>query len=111
MTVATLSELPAVAVDGEPFVTAGPDTGLLAHCSARPRAAQRGLPFAGPRQINGHVIGSPVVRAHAAFPLTCDERSPIRCDTLRLAVRRLRGIRTDVDRRTDRCAVAVRREH
>ena len=36
MTVATLSELEAVAVDGEPFVTAGPDTGLLAHYRARP---------------------------------------------------------------------------
>ena len=86
MTVATLSELEAVAVDGEPFVTAGPDTGLLAHYSARPRAAQRGLPFAGPRRIGEHLIGSPVVRALAAFPLTGDERSPIRGDTLRLAV-------------------------
>ena len=86
MTVATLSELEAVAVDGEPFVTAGPDTGLLAHYRARPRAAQRGLPFAGPRRINGHLIGSPVVRALQAFPITGDERSPIRGDTLRLAV-------------------------
>ena len=86
MTVATLSELEAVAVDGEPFVTAGPDTGLLAHYRARPRAAQRGLPFAGPRQMDRHLIGSPVVRALQAFPLTGDERSPIRGDTLRLAV-------------------------
>ena len=86
MTVATLSELEAVAVDGEPFVTAGPEVGLLAHYRARPRAAQRGLPFAGPRRINGHLIGSPVVRALQAFPITGDERSPIRGDTLRLAV-------------------------
>ena len=86
ITVATLSDLEAVAVDGEPFVTAGPDTGLLACYRARPRAAQRGLPFAGPRQMNGHLIGSPVVRALQAFPLTGDERSPIRGDTLRVAV-------------------------
>ena len=84
--VAILSELEAVAVDGEPFVTAGPEAGLLAHYRARPRAAQRELPFAGPRRINGHLIGSPVVRALQAFPLTGDERSPIRGDTLRLAV-------------------------
>ena len=86
VTVATLSELEAVAVDGEPFVTAGPEAGLLAHYRARPRAAQRGLPFAGPRGIGEHLIGSPVIRALAAFPLTGDERSPIRGDTLRLAV-------------------------
>ena len=58
-----LSELEAVAVDGEPFVTKGPDAGLLAHYRARPRAAQRGLPFAGPRRMDEHLIGSPVVRA------------------------------------------------
>ena len=46
---ATLSDLEAVAVDGEPFVTKGPDAGWLACYRARPRAAQRGLPFAGPR--------------------------------------------------------------
>ena len=86
VTVATLNELEAVAVDGEPFVTAGPEAGLLAHYRARPPAAQRWLPFAGPRRINGHLIGSPVVRALQAFPLTGDERSPIRGDTLRLAV-------------------------
>ena len=86
MTVATLSDLEAVAVDGEPFVTKGPEAGLLASYRARPRAAQRGLPFAGPRRMNEHLIGSPVVRALAAFPLTGDERSPIRGDTLRLAV-------------------------
>ena len=86
VTVATLSELEAVAVDGEPFVTAGPEAGLLAHYRARPRAAQRGLPFAGPRRIGEHLIGSPVVRALQAFPITGDERSPIRGDTLRLAV-------------------------
>ena len=86
ITVATLSDLEAVAVDGEPFVTKGPDAGLLACYRARPRAAQRGLPFAGPRQMNGHLIGSPVVRALQAFPLTGDERSPIRGDTLRVAV-------------------------
>ena len=86
VTVGTLNELEAVAVDGEPFVTAGPEAGLLAHYRARPHAAQRWLPFAGPRRINGHLIGSPVVRALQAFPLTGDERSPIRGDTLRLAV-------------------------
>ena len=84
--VAALSELEAVAVDGEPFATAGPDAGLLAHYRARPRAAQRGLPFAGPRRIGEHLIGSPVVRALASFPLTGDERSPIRGDVLRVAV-------------------------
>ena len=80
-----LSELEAVAVDGEPFVTKGPDAGLLAHYRARPRAAQRGLPFAGPRRMDEHLIGSPVVRALQSFPLTGDERSPIRGDTLRVA--------------------------
>ena len=86
VTVSALSELEAVAVDGEPFATAGPDAGLLAHYRARPRAAQRGLPFAGPRRIGEHLIGSPLVRALASFPLTGDERSPIRGDTLRVAV-------------------------
>ena len=86
VTVATLSDLEAVAVDGEPFVTKGPDAGLLACYRARPRAAQRGLPFAGPRQMDGHLIGSPVVRALQGFPLTGDERSPLRGDTLRVAV-------------------------
>ena len=86
VTVATLSDLEAVAVDGEPFVTKGPDAGLLACYRARPRAAQRGLPFAGPRRMDGHLIGSPVVRALQSFPLTGDERSPIRGDTLRVAV-------------------------
>ena len=86
VTVATLSDLEAVAVDGEPFVTKGPEAGLLAHYRARPRAAQRGLPFAGPRRMDKHLIGSPLVRALAAFPLTGDERSPIRGDTLRVAV-------------------------
>ena len=86
VTVATLSDLEAVAVDGEPFVTKGPDAGLLACYRARPRAAQRGLPFAGPRQMDGHLIGSPVVRALQSFPLTGDERSPLRGDTLRVAV-------------------------
>ena len=86
ITVATLSELEAVAVAGEPFVTKGPEAGLLSSYRARPRAAQRGLPFAGPRRMNEHLIGSPVVRALQAFPLTGDERSPIRGDTLRLAV-------------------------
>ena len=85
VTVATLSELEAVAVDGEPFVTKGPDAGLLAHYRARPRAAQRGLPFAGPRRMDEHLIGSPVVRALQSFPLIGDERSPIRGDTLRVA--------------------------
>ena len=85
MTVATLSELEVIAVDGEPFVTAGPEAGLLSSYRARPRAPQRGLPFAGPRRMNEHLIGSPVVRALQAFPLTGDERSPIRGDTLRLA--------------------------
>ena len=80
-----LSELEAVAVDGEPFVTKGPDAGLLAHYRARPRAAQRGLPFAGPRRMDQHLIGSPVVRALQSFPLIGDERSPIRGDTLRVA--------------------------
>ena len=59
---------------------------MLAHYRARPRAAQRGLPFAGPRRIGEHLIGSPLVRALASFPLTGDERSPIRGDTLRVAV-------------------------
>ena len=86
VTVATLSDLEAVAVDGEPFVTKGPDAGLLAHYRARPRTKQRGLPFAGPRRMDNHLIGSPVVRALQSFPLTGDERSPIRGDTLRLAV-------------------------
>ena len=85
VTVATLSELEAVAVDGEPFVTKGPDAGLLAHYRARPRAAQRGLPFAGPERMDEHLIGSPVVRALQSFPLIGDERSPIRGDTLRVA--------------------------
>ena len=88
VTVATLSELSdleAVAVDGEPFVTKGPDAGLLTHYRARPRGAQSGLPFAGPRRMDEHLIGSPVVRALQIFPLTGDERSPIRGDTLRVA--------------------------
>ena len=84
-TLSELSELEAVAVDGEPFVTKGPDAGLLAHYRARPRAAQRGLPFAGPRRMDEHLIGSPVVRALQSFPLIGDERSPIRGDTLRVA--------------------------
>lgn len=81
---AALSPLDAVEVDGAPFVTPGPEAGLLAQYR-RQREKQRAFHFAGPRSLNGVAVGDPVIRALASLPLTRDERSPIRGDVHRLA--------------------------
>ena len=82
---ATLSPLDVVEADGAPFVAPGPEAGLLAQYRRRPREAQRAFRFAGPRTLDGAVVGDPVIRALASLPLTGDERSPIRGDVSRLA--------------------------
>ena len=110
VTVATLSELEAVAVDGEPFVTAGPRggiTGALPRPAAR-RATRITVRRAAPnrRTLDRLASGTRArgVSTHRRRTLTDPGRhaAPGRA--------RLRGDRTDVDRRTDR-RVAVRREH
>ena len=108
-TLSELSELEAVAVDGEPFVTKGPDAGLLAHYRARPRAAQRGLPFAGPLRMR---TPNRLARGARASELSTYRRrtltDPGRHVACGCAWLRIDG--SDVNRRADR-RVAVRREH
>ena len=83
VSLALLPPLEAVAVDGEPMVStiAG---GAVAKRRYRRRTGV--LPFpSGPLTLGDVPVQDAIVEAVASLPLTGDERSPLRGDTLRMA--------------------------
>ena len=85
LSLATLTSLEAVAVDGEPLVTRSPapEDGRPAH-RFRVRPDSQGDLFPGPRRIAGHPLGDFVLDTLAQYPLSGDERTNLRGDVLRL---------------------------
>ena len=72
----------AVAVDGEPLVTAQP--GVLSRQRYRVAPVAQGELFGGPKTLDRHAVGGALLGAVATAPLSGDGRSPIRADVTRL---------------------------
>ena len=77
----------AVEVDGEPFVTATPDTpGRPRRVRWQVQETRQGDLFPAPKTLDGQASAGVMFDAAAGMNLSGDERSPLRADLLRVAL-------------------------
>lgn len=73
------ANLASIKVDGEPLATAAPRVKRVGYRLRRHQAVQGGLAFA-PKMLSGQRIEDMLIATLAEYPLTGDERSPLRSD-------------------------------
>ena len=86
--VASFAEIEAIEVDGEPIAsrTAAPCTLQRKRRYRRRKTPTQDDLLPAPRTLAGHIVGDVVLDTLAQYPLTGDERSPIRWDIYRLGL-------------------------
>ena len=84
--VLAISTFEALEVDGEWVASTMDEAELVQYRVVRPKPARPGELLPGPRTIAGDRVGEPVLRALATYPLTGDERNPVRGDVYRICL-------------------------